>query len=59
MKQPSMQIGLGLALGAGLGIAIATILGNGGLWLAVGVVVGIVIGRAMTRHKMSSQRARN
>ena len=59
MKKPSMQIGLGLMFGAGLGMAIAIILGNGGLWLAVGVVVGIVMGRAMTRHQMSNQRVRN
>jgi hypothetical protein len=59
MKKSSMQIGLGIALGAGLGAAVAVILGNGGLWLAIGVVVGIVIGRAMTHHKMAGQRARN
>ncbi|HUK25330.1 MAG TPA: hypothetical protein VLV49_12180 [Terriglobales bacterium] len=51
MKKPSMQIGIGIALGAGLGAAVAVILGNGGLWLAVGIVVGILIGSSMTRRK--------
>jgi hypothetical protein len=56
MKKPSMQIGLGIALGAGLGAAVAVFLGNGGLWLAIGVVVGVVIGSA---NKAAGQRAKN
>ena len=49
MKRPSMQIGLGIALGAGMGAALALILGTGGLWLVVGIAVGIVIGGSMSR----------
>jgi hypothetical protein len=59
MKKPSMQIGLGLMLGAGLGAAVAVVLGYGGLWLAVGVLVGIAIGSAMTRQKTGGQRINN
>ena len=51
MKRPSMQIGLGLAVGAGLGAAIALLIGTGGLWLAVGILVGITIGASIARKK--------
>jgi len=51
MKRPSMQVGLGIALGIGIGAAVAVILGSGGAWLAVGIVVGLIVGRAMFRTK--------
>lgn len=51
MRKPSMQIGLGIALGAGLGAAITVVLGTGGLWLALGMVIGIVLGGSMSRKR--------
>ena len=49
MKRPSMQIGLGIALGAGIGAAGAVILGTGGAWLAIGIALGVIVGRMMSR----------
>jgi uncharacterized membrane protein YfcA len=51
MKKTSTQIGLGIALGAGLGAAVALVIGSGGLWLALGVALGIVFGASMWRRK--------
>jgi hypothetical protein len=50
MKRPSMQIGLGIALGIGIGAAVALILGSGGAWLTVGIVLGVIVGKAMSKH---------
>ena len=55
MKEPSVQIGLGIALGAGIGAAVAVILGTGGLWLAVGIAVGIAIGASMWRRNSEKE----
>jgi len=44
-----MQIGLGIALGIGIGAAVAVVLGTGGAWLAIGIVVGLIVDRAMSR----------
>ena len=49
MKKPSIQISLGIAFGAAMGAAVAIVIGSGGLWLAAGVAIGIVIGGAMSR----------
>jgi len=49
MKHSSMQVAFGLVLGAGAGAAIAMIAGVGGLWLAVGIALGVMIGSWMTR----------
>ena len=49
MKHSSMQVAFGLVLGAGAGAAIAIVAGVGGLWLAIGIAVGVVIGSWMTR----------
>jgi len=54
MKRPSMQIGLGIALGIGIGAAVALILGSGGAWLTVGIVLGVIIGKAMSRSKRNA-----
>jgi len=43
-----MQVAFGLVLGAGAGAAIAIIAGVGGLWLAIGIALGVVIGSWMT-----------
>jgi hypothetical protein len=51
MKRPSMQIGLGIALGIGIGAAVALILGSGGAWLTVGIVLGVIVGKTMSRSK--------
>jgi hypothetical protein len=51
MKRPSMQIGLGIALGIGIGVAVAVILGSGGAWLTVGIVLGVIVGKAMSPSK--------
>ena len=51
MKRPSMQIGLGIALGIGIGAAVALILGSSGAWLTVGIVLGVIVGKAMARPK--------
>ncbi len=51
MKRPSMQIGLGVALGIGIGAAVALILGSGGAWLTVGIIVGVVVGKTMARPR--------
>jgi len=56
MKRPSMQIGLGIALGIGIGAAVALILGSGGAWLTVGIVLGVIIGKAMSRSKRNAVR---
>ena len=51
MKRPaaSMQIILGIVFGVCIGAGVALILGSGGLWLAVGLVIGIAIGAVMAR----------
>ena len=51
MRRPSMQIGLGIALGIGIGAAVALILGTGGAWLTVGIVLGVIVGKTMSRPK--------
>ena len=56
MKRPSMQIGLGIALGIGIGAAVALILGSGGAWLTVGIVLGVIVGKATSRSKSSAVR---
>jgi hypothetical protein len=59
MKQPSMQIGLGIVLGIGSGAGVAFILGSGGLWLAIGIAIGVAVGVTMSRnssHKANDQR---
>ncbi len=45
-----IQIGLGVALG----VAVAMIIGSGGLWLVAGIVIGVVVGGAVTRRKLIS-----
>jgi len=55
MKRPSMPIGLGIALGIGIGAAGAVILGSGGAWLAIGIVLGVIVGKAMSRSKPMNQ----
>lgn len=49
MKPRYLQVGSGLALGAGMAIAVAFILGSRGLWLALGLAIGVVIGDWMAR----------
>jgi len=51
MKRPSTQIGLGFALGIGIGAAVALILGSGGAWLTVGIVLGVIVGKTMSRSR--------
>jgi hypothetical protein len=46
MKRSFIQIAVGAVLGAGA----AFVLGSGGLWLAVGVAIGILIGGAVARR---------
>jgi len=50
MKHSSMQVAFGLVLGAGAGAAIAIIAGVGGLWLTVGIAVGVLIGSWMAKR---------
>ena len=50
MKHSSMQVAFGLVLGAGAGAAIAIIAGVGGIWLTIGIALGVVIGSWMTRR---------
>jgi hypothetical protein len=54
MKHSSMQVAFGLVLGAGVGAAIAIIAGVGGVWLAVGVALGVVIGSSLTRRSKTA-----
>jgi len=44
MASKPKYTGVGIGLGAGLGAAAAVLLGSSGLWLAIGMVVGIAIG---------------
>jgi O-antigen ligase len=44
MKAPYLQVGFGLLLGAGMGLAVALLFGSRGLWLALGLAIGVVIG---------------
>ena len=53
MRRPSMQIGLGIALGVGIGAAVAIVLGTGGVWLALGIAVGVIVGKTMSRTKQN------
>ena len=55
MKRPSMQIGLGIALGIGIGAAVALILGSGGAWLTVGIVLGVIVGKTMSRSRHTNE----
>jgi len=57
MKHSSMQIAFGLVLGAGVGAAIAIIVGTGGVWLTIGIAVGVVIGSWMTRKSKTELKA--
>ena len=61
MKAPYLQVGLGLALGAGMGVAVAFIFGSHGLWLAVGIAIGVVLGastaRASAKIRYQSQKS--
>ena len=57
MKHSSMQIAFGLVLGAGVGAAIAIIVGSGGVWLTIGIAVGVVIGSWMTRKSKTELKA--
>jgi len=57
MKHSSMQIAFGLVLGAGVGAAIAIIVGTGGVWLTIGIAVGVVIGSWMTRKSKTDLKA--
>lgn len=55
MKRPSIQIGLGIAMGAGIGAAVAIILGSGGAWLAIGIVIGLLIGASISRARQTNE----
>ena len=57
MKQPSMQVAFGLVLGAGAGVAIAMIAGVGGMWLAIGIALGVLVGSWMTRKSRTASDA--
>jgi len=57
MKHSSMQVAFGLVLGAGVGAAIAIIVGTGGVWLTIGIAVGVVIGSWMTRKSKTELKA--
>jgi len=57
MKRSSMQVAFGLVLGAGAGAAIAIIVGSGGIWLTIGIAVGVVIGSWMTRKSRTELKA--
>jgi F0F1-type ATP synthase assembly protein I len=61
MKKSAIEIGFGITLGAGLGMALAVILGSTGLWLAVGVVLGVGVGSGWMRRKIGavSNRVKN
>jgi hypothetical protein len=51
MKKSFTQIAVGAVLGAGA----AFVLGSGGLWLAVGIVIGILIGGAVARRTTATR----
>jgi len=53
MKRPSIQISLGIAFGAALGAAAAILIGSGGLWLAAGIAIGLVMGAAISRKSQN------
>jgi hypothetical protein len=57
MKHPSMQVAFGLVLGAGVGAAIAMIAGIGGIWLTIGIALGVMIGSWMTRKNKTVLKA--
>jgi len=57
MKRSSMQIAFGLVLGAGAGAAIAIIAGVGGIWLTIGIALGVMIGSWMTRKNKTVLKA--
>ena len=48
----SSSAGIGLAIGAGFGLAIGTIIGNIG-WMAIGAVLGLILGANLTRQDKS------
>ena len=57
MKRASIEISFGIALGAGIGGALAVLLGAGAAWLGIGMVIGVVIGAAMSRKRADSSPA--
>jgi len=48
----SSSAGIGLAIGAGVGLAIGTLTGNIG-WMAIGAVLGLILGANLTRQDKS------
>ena len=57
MKHSSMQVAFGLVLGTGAGAAIAIIAGVGGIWLAIGIALGVMIGSWMARRNKTELKA--
>ena len=41
--------GLGIALGAGLGVALGVAVGHVGIWLPIGVAIGMLLGASFRR----------
>jgi len=44
--------GLGIALGAGLGVVLGVAVGHVGIWLPIGVAIGMLLGASFRRRPM-------
>lgn len=42
-KENAMEKGAGIAIGIGVGVALGVATGNMGIWIALGVVLGVLI----------------
>jgi hypothetical protein len=56
MNHTSKHTGWGLALGAALGTVFAVAVGHAGVWLAIGVGIGMVLGVFCWRKELPSPR---
>jgi hypothetical protein len=57
MTKSTKQVAPGLALGAGLGAVIASI--AGGMWLALGIAISVVLGELMSKKDKGKLKTRS
>ncbi|WP_445384462.1 hypothetical protein ACT6NV_10795 [Robiginitalea sp. IMCC44478] len=53
--KPKNYTAMGIALGAGIGAALGVATRNPGLWISLGLVLGIAIGGGLDRKRKARQ----